>query len=44
MAARKEFITLGSGDLYIKLFEGGAIPEDVAFETEDNKFINNKKE
>ncbi|ELC8397695.1 hypothetical protein P6P36_01700 [Clostridium perfringens] len=37
MAARKEFITLGSGDLYIKLFEGGAIPEDVAFETEDNK-------
>ena len=37
MVARKEFITLGSGDLYIKLFEGGAIPEDVAFETEDNK-------
>lgn len=38
MAAKKEFVTLGSGDLYLTLYTPGSpIPEDVAFEVEDNK-------
>lgn len=36
MTTEQQFVTLGSGDLYIAQYSG-AMPEDEEFETEENK-------